>query len=43
MREGFGPKKKVKDSSGSLIMMVAVLSLVICAVAAFLIMKMGGS
>jgi FHA domain len=43
MRIGFGPKQKVKDSAGTLIMTLGVLSLIVCGVAAFLISKMGGS
>lgn len=43
LRVGFGPKQKKKDGSGSLIMMIGVLSLIVCAAAAFMISKMGGS
>ena len=40
LRLSFGPKIKKKDSVASLIMTIAALALVICAVAALMIMKM---
>jgi hypothetical protein len=43
LRVGFGPKQKKKDSSGGLIMLIGVVSLLVCAAAAFMISKMGGS
>lgn len=43
LRVGFGPKAKVKDSSGSLIMALGVLSILACAAAVFMIAKMGES
>jgi hypothetical protein len=39
-RVGFGPKAKEKDSVGSLLIFLAVLSLVVCAAAAYMIFKM---
>ena len=41
MRRGFGPKVKSKDSSGSMIMLLAVVALLACAAAGFMIMKLG--
>ena len=41
MRRGFGPKAKSKDSSGSMIMLLAVVALLACAGAGFMIMKLG--
>lgn len=41
MRRGFGPKVKAKDSSGSMIMLLAVVALLACAAAGFMIMKLG--
>lgn len=43
MRRGFGPKVKSKDSGGSMIMLLAVLSLLACGAAAFMIMNMGAN
>lgn len=41
MRRGFGPKSKPKDSGGGLLMMLAVLGLLVCAGAVFMIFSMG--
>ena len=43
LRVGFGPKAKAKDGSGGLIMTLGILSILVCAAAAFMISKMGGS
>lgn len=40
MRRGFGPKTKKKDSGGGMLMLLAVLSLLACGAAAFMIMNM---
>lgn len=40
MRRGFGPKTKAKDSGGSMIMLLAVVALLACAAAAFMIMQL---
>jgi len=40
-REGFGPKVKKKDSSGSTMMLLGVGALVACAAACFMILRMG--
>jgi hypothetical protein len=40
-RRGFGPKAKVKDSTGSAMMGIAGLALAVCAAAIFFITKMG--
>lgn len=40
MRRGFGPKAKAKDSGGSMIMLLAVVAILACAAAAFMIMNM---
>ncbi len=42
-RRGFGPKTKQKDSGSSMIMLFAVVSLLACGAAAFMIMKMGAA
>jgi hypothetical protein len=43
MRRGFGPKEKEKDSGGSMIMLLAVVALLACGAAAFMIMNMGAA
>jgi predicted component of type VI protein secretion system len=40
MRRGFGPKVKEKDSGGGMLMMLAVLGMLACAAAAFMIFSM---
>ncbi len=40
MRSGFGPKEKKKDSAGSLIMGIAAVALILCAITALMIYKM---
>lgn len=41
MRSGFGPKAKKKDSFGVTIMALAAISLLLCAIAALMVFKMG--
>ncbi|MFZ4764239.1 MAG: FHA domain-containing protein [Roseimicrobium sp.] len=40
MRRGFGPKSKPKDAGGTMIMLLAVVAILACAAAAFMILQM---
>jgi hypothetical protein len=40
-RRGFGPKKKVKDSSRSMLMLLGFVALAVCAAAMFMFTKLG--
>ena len=40
-RTGFGPKRKEKDGSGGILMLLAVLGLLVCAGAVFMIFNLG--